>query len=109
MIKPASGHVILQPCEEVIPKGGILLPPDLRRRALTAEVLAVCSRASVCVGDMVLISKTAGTRIPATGDHPLLLVVLDTDLLAVVSEEIEDEQRRAWAKAAQIVLERLEL
>jgi len=94
MLKPVGDKVLVRPSEaDEITAGGIVLPDTARKKPQTGEVIAVGSGRvlkngrrvpiSVNVGDTVMYSKYAGTKI-AVDDEDLM--ILDEDSIIGVQD-----------------------
>jgi len=92
MLKPVGDKVLVRPSEaDDITAGGIVLPDTARKKPQKGEVIAVGSGRvlkngrrvpiSVEVGDTVVYSKYAGTKI--TGDDEELMILDEDSILGI--------------------------
>ncbi len=102
--RPLHDRVLLRRMEEEEKTaGGIIIPDTAKEKPMTAEVLAVGPGAfnedgeeriplDVKVGDIVLISKWAGTEVNIDGED--LLVIKESEIMGII------EGKTAKKKAA---------
>ncbi len=94
-LKPLGNRVVVEPLEsEEITAGGIVLPETAKEKPQKGKVLSVGPgerddegdyiKMEVKSGDTVLFAKYAGTEIKMDGKK--LLILRETDLLAIVEE-----------------------
>ena len=94
-LKPLGNRVVIEPLEsEEITAGGIVLPETAKEKPQKGKVLSVGPgerddegdyiKMDVKSGDTVLFAKYAGTEIKMDGKK--LLILRETDLLAIVEE-----------------------
>ena len=93
-IRPLHDHVVVEPIEEIVSLGGIVIPDNAdKERPVRGLVYAVghgkivdgkLSPVDLTVGDTVLFSKYSGTEIKLDGKS--YLVMKESDILAVVTE-----------------------
>ncbi len=95
-LRPLSDRIVVKPIErEAKTASGIILPESAREKPQEGEVMAVGPGArndkgehmplDIQVGDIVLYAKYAGTEVKL--DDEKLLILRETDILAVVEEE----------------------
>jgi chaperonin GroES len=95
-LRPLSDRIVVKPIErEAKTASGIILPESAREKPQEGEVLAVGPGArnekgehmplDIQVGDTVLYAKYAGTEVKL--DDEKLLILRESDILAVVEEE----------------------
>ena len=95
-LKPLGDRVVVEPIEqEDISAGGIILPETAKEKPQKGTIIAVGPGArdesgkrmvlDVEKGDIVLFAKYAGTEFKMDGKK--LLILKESDLLAVVDEE----------------------
>ena len=92
-IRPLHDHVVVEPIEETVSLGGIVIPDTAdKERPIRGTVFAVGKGkmvdgkhfpVDVAVGDTVLFSKYAGTEIKLEGKN--YLVMKESDILAVIT------------------------
>ncbi|MEM9479779.1 MAG: co-chaperone GroES [Verrucomicrobiota bacterium] len=93
-LKPLGPRVLVKRLdEEEVSAGGIILPDTAKEKPQEAEVVSLGTGGkddngndfefTVKAGDKVIISKYGGTDVKIDGDD--LLIVSETDILAVVS------------------------
>ena len=77
LIQPVNNRVIIKPdaiAAETSAKSGLLmLPPETKEKPTMGEIMAVCDKAIVEVGNRVMFTKYAGTIIKVAGKEMLLL------------------------------------
>jgi chaperonin GroES len=94
-LKPLGGRVIIEPIEqEEITAGGIILPETAKEKPQEGKVLAAGPGdrdekgeripMDVKVGDKILFAKYSGTEVPIKIDGKKLLILRESDILAVV-------------------------
>ena len=94
-LKPLGNRVVIEPIEqEDITAGGIVLPETAKEKPQKGKVVAAGPgerddsgkhvELDVKKGDVVLFAKYAGTEIKIEGKK--LLIMRETDLLAIVNE-----------------------
>ncbi len=94
-LKPLGNRVVVEPIEqEEITAGGIVLPETAKEKPQRGKVLAAGPGdrnekgdrvdMDVAEGDTVLFAKYAGTEFKMDGKK--LLILRETDLLAIVSD-----------------------
>jgi len=94
-LKPLGDRVVIKPLEgEEVTPSGIVLPETAKEKPQKGEVLSVGPGArdeegkriamDVKAGDKVLFAKYAGTEIKI--DSEKLLILRETDILAIVTE-----------------------
>jgi chaperonin GroES len=94
-LKPLGNRVVVEPIEqEEITAGGIVLPETAKEKPQRGKVLAAGPgdrndkgeriALDVAEGDTVLFAKYAGTEFKLDGKK--LLILRESDLLAIVSE-----------------------
>jgi len=91
-ISPLADRVVIRPLEETEQmRGGLYIPDTAKEKPQQGEVIAVGPgriekgdhvKMEVKVGDKVLYGKYSGTEV--TIDNETLLIVKETDVLAVV-------------------------
>ena len=97
-LRPLSDRIVVKPIErEVKTASGIILPESAREKPQEGEVIAVGPGArnekgehmplDIRVGDIVLYAKYAGTEVKLNGTEEKLLILRESDILAVVEEE----------------------
>ncbi len=97
-LKPLGDRVVVEPIEqEDISAGGIILPETAKEKPQKGTVVATGpgvrdddgKRVGLDVekGDVVLFAKYAGTEFKVDGKK--LLILKESDLLAVIDEEIK--------------------
>jgi chaperonin GroES len=95
-LRPLSDRIVIKPIErEARTASGIILPESAREKSQEGEVLAVGPGArndkgermslDIQVGDIVLYAKYAGAELKL--DDEKLLILRESDILAVVEEE----------------------
>jgi len=96
-LQPLANRVVVKPIEEEErTPSGLVLPETAKEKPQKGEVLAVGPGEwnedgdaripmSVKVGDKVIFAKYAGTEIKVDGEK--LLILRESDLLAVVAED----------------------
>ena len=95
-LRPLSDRIVVKPIErEAKTASGIILPESAREKPQEGEVIAVGPGArndkgefmplDIKVGDIVLYAKYAGTEVKL--DEEKLLILRESDILAVVEEE----------------------
>jgi chaperonin GroES len=95
-LKPLGDRVVVEPIEqEEISAGGIILPETAKEKPQKGTIVAVGPGArdedgkrillDVGKGDIVLFAKYAGTEFKVDGKK--LLILKESDLLAVIEEE----------------------
>ena len=85
-IKPLGDRVLIKRIEaDDKTKSGILLTTHSKESTQLATVLEVGTGTGVVIGDIIIISKYAGTRIKCDGEEYEL--ICQSDILAVVSSE----------------------
>ena len=95
-LRPLSDRIVVKPIErEARTASGIILPESAREKPQEGEVLAVGPGArndkgehmplDIKVGDIVLYAKYAGTEVKL--DEEKLLILRESDILAVIEEE----------------------
>lgn len=86
-------RVLVQPDEaESITKGGIIIPDNAKEKLTRGRVLAVGADESMVLepGDRILYGKYAGTAIEHGVNKQEYMLMRETDVLAVINENIED-------------------
>jgi len=94
-LKPLADRVLVEPIEdEEITPGGIVLPETAKEKPQRGKLLAVGPGGrdedgkvivmEVSVGDTVLFAKYSGTEVPVKVAGKKLLILRQSDLLAVV-------------------------
>ncbi len=97
-LRPLSDRIVVKPIErEAKTASGIILPESAREKPQEGKVLAVGPGArndkgehmplDIKVGDTVLYAKYAGTEVKLNGNEEKLLILRESDILAVVEEE----------------------
>jgi len=97
-LRPLSDRIVVKPIErEAKTASGIILPESAREKPQEGEVIAVGPGArnekgehmplDIKVGDIVLYAKYAGTEVKLDSDGQKLLILRESDILAVVEEE----------------------
>ncbi|HFQ95031.1 MAG TPA: co-chaperone GroES [Anaerolineae bacterium] len=97
-LRPLSDRIVVKPIErEAKTASGIILPESAREKPQEGEVIAVGPGArnekgehmplDIRVGDIVLYAKYAGTEVKLNGTEEKLLILRESDILAVVEEE----------------------
>ena len=100
-IKPLYDRVVVRRLDaETTTAGGIIIPDKAAEKPTRGEVIAVGDGAvtdqgvrrplSVKVGDRVLFAQYAGTEVEQAGEK--LLVMKESDILAVIGDAIEQEK-----------------
>ncbi len=95
-LRPLSDRIVVKPIErEAKTASGIILPESAREKPQEGEIIAVGPGArndkgefmplDIKVGDIVLYAKYAGTEVKL--DEEKLLILRESDILAVVEEE----------------------
>ncbi len=94
-IKPLSNRVLVKRSKAEKTKGGILLPETAQEKPKEGEVVAIGPGArdeeghvrplAVKIGDRILFSAYAGTEVKADGGESELLILVEDDILAVLS------------------------
>jgi chaperonin GroES len=96
-LKPLGGRVIIEPIEqEEMTAGGIILPETAKEKPQEGKVLAVGPGdrnekgervpMDLKVGDKILFAKYSGTEVPIKVGGKKLLILRESDILAVVEE-----------------------
>ena len=94
-LKPLGSRVVIEPIEqEEITAGGIVLPETAKEKPQQGTVLSVGPgdrdesgkriAMDVVVGDKVLFAKYSGTETPFKMDGKKLLILRESDILAIV-------------------------
>ena len=100
-LKPLGDRVVVEPIEqEEMSAGGIILPETAKEKPQKGTILAVGPGArddsgkrmglDVEKGDIVLFAKYAGTEFKVDGKK--LLILKESDLLAVIEEETKKKK-----------------
>jgi len=95
-LRPLSDRIVVEPIErEAKTASGIILPESAREKPQEGKVIAVGPGSrndkgehmplDINVGDIVLYAKYAGTEVKLGEEK--LLILRETDILAVVEEE----------------------
>jgi len=101
-LKPLGDRVVVEPTEqEEMTASGIILPETAKEKPQKGSVVAVGPGArdeggkrmtlDVTKGDIVLFAKYAGTEFKVDGKK--LLILKESDLLAVVEEESKKKSK----------------
>ncbi len=97
-LKPLGNRVVVEPNEqdEVTP-GGIVLPETAKEKPQQGMILSVGPGdrdeagkripMDVAVGDKVLFAKYSGTEVPFKMDGKKLLILRESDILAIVESK----------------------
>ncbi len=93
-LKPLGDRVVLKPIEaEVVTASGIILPGKEKEKPQQAEILSVGPggvvdgkeiKMEVKVGQKVIYSKYAGTEVELDGKDDKVIIVRQSDILAVI-------------------------
>lgn len=92
-IQPMHDRVIVRPLEaESISKGGIIIPDSAKEKPMVGVIYAAGKGKdgepmTVKVGDHVLFGKYAGTEIPVEGEKDGLLIMRESDCLAILPNQ----------------------
>ena len=100
-IRPLSDRVVVRQIEaDTRSAGGILIPDTAKEKPTQAEVVAVGEgkllengerlAPSVSVGERVLFGKYSGSEIKVDGET--LLILRESDILAVIEEQVTEEK-----------------
>jgi chaperonin GroES len=92
-LKPLNDRVLVKRLEEeVVTKGGIIIPDTAKEKPMKGEVIAVGpgkigedgkrAKPTVEKGDKVLFNKYAGTEIKVEGEEHLMM--REDDILAII-------------------------
>lgn len=96
-LKPLADRVLVEPIEdEEITPGGIVLPETAKEKPQRGKILAVgpggrdedgkLITMEVSVGDIVLFAKYSGSEVPIKIGGKKLLILRQSDLLAILNE-----------------------
>ncbi len=93
-LRPLGDRVVLKPIEaEVVTASGIILPGKEKEKPQQAEILSVGPggvvdgkeiKMEVQVGQKVIYSKYAGTEVELDGKDDKVIIVRQSDILAVI-------------------------
>jgi len=94
-LKPLGSRVVVEPIEqEEITAGGIVLPETAKEKPQQGNILAIGPgdrdengkriAMDVAVGDKVLFAKYSGTEVPIKIDGKKLLILRESDILAII-------------------------
>ncbi len=92
-LKPLGDRIIIKKVEvEEKTKSGIVLPPTAKEKPLMAEIIAIGDeilndekkKDQIKVGDKVIFSEYAGTKVKVDGEELTILKLMD--ILAVVQD-----------------------
>jgi chaperonin GroES len=94
-LKPLGSRVVIEPIEqEEITAGGIVLPETAKEKPQQGMILSVGPGdrdeegkripMDVAVGDKVLFAKYSGTEVPIKIGEKKLLILRESDILAIV-------------------------
>ena len=85
-IRPLDERILIEPVEEEIKKGSIILPDSAKEKPVMAKVLAVGTdedlQKVIKVNDKVIYGKYAGDEVKV--DDKRLLIISRSDVLAIV-------------------------
>jgi len=95
-LKPLGNRVVVEPLEqEEITAGGIVLPETAKEKPQQGLVLSIGPGdrdedgkripMDVAVGDKVLFAKYSGTEVPIKFGDKKLLILRESDILAIVT------------------------
>jgi chaperonin GroES len=97
-LKPLGSRVVIEPIEqEEVTAGGIVLPETAKEKPQQGLILSVGPGdrdedgkrvpMDVAVGDKVLFAKYSGTEVPIKIDGKKLLILRESDILAIVQSK----------------------
>ncbi len=85
-LNPIGNRVLIKPIkeEEKVSKGGIHIPVTVKEQVARGEVKAVGEVKWVKVGDIVLYSLSAGTKVSVNDEEHLLMFEDPHEILAII-------------------------
>lgn len=99
MLKPLGDRVVIEPQkQEETTASGIVLPDKAKEKPVRGKIVAVgrgrledgkVVPPAVCVGDLVLYNKYAGTEVKV--EQQEVLIMRESDILAVLEPSLEKE------------------